>query len=270
MARLEYKYLIPASALDLVRRRLEPFVEPDCHRLPGRDQYTIRSIYFDTRGLDYYHQKESGIQHRRKLRLRAYNECTPDSRVFLEIKRKDDMAVSKARACCLFDEVEALFASGDIDRYLDGGEEARSDARAFFYHLHRYALRPVVLITYEREAFFGRHLPALRLTLDQNLRSAPFPVIGALYSDSQMAPSLQGYCIFEVKFSLGRPAWLMTLLAELKLERLALSKYAIALDEPRIPQQRGVFSVRACSHPLSLQRPQEVSMRMHQRSAAAG
>ncbi|MBI2501643.1 MAG: VTC domain-containing protein, partial [Candidatus Latescibacteria bacterium] len=104
-ARLEYKYLIPASALDLVRRRLEPFVEPDCHRIPGRDQYTIRSIYFDTRGLDYYYQKESGIQHRRKLRLRGYNQRIPSSRGFLEIKRKDDMAVSKARASCLFDEV---------------------------------------------------------------------------------------------------------------------------------------------------------------------
>jgi hypothetical protein len=269
MARLEYKYLLPVPALDLVRRRLEPFVEPDCHRLPGRDQYTIRSIYFDTRGLDYYHQKESGIQHRRKLRLRAYNERTSDSRVFLEIKRKDDMAISKARASCLFDEVEALFAGGDLDRYLEGGEESRSDARAFFYHLHRYALRPVVLVTYEREAYFGRHLPGLRLTLDQHLRSAPFPAIGDLYSESQMLPSLRGHCIFEVKFSLGRPAWLMELLDELELERLALSKYTIALDEHRIPQRNG-FSALARSRWLSPQFAQEVMANPPQRAAAAG
>lgn len=270
MARLEYKYLLPLSALDLVRRRLAPFIVPDHHRLPGRDQYTIRSIYFDTRDLDYYYEKESGIQHRRKLRLRGYNECLPSSRAYLEIKRKDDMAVSKARACCLFEQAEALFASGDLDRYLEGGAEGRADARAFFYHLYRYSLQPVVLVTYEREAFFARHLPALRLTLDLNLRSAPFPAVGALYSERQMTSSLQGHCIFEVKFSLGRPAWLMELLAELKLERLALSKYTIALDEHRIPQQRGAFSVLACSRPLSLQPSQEVSMSARPCSAAAG
>lgn len=269
MARLEYKYLIPASALDLVRRRLEPFVEPDCHQLPGRDQYTIRSIYFDTRGLDYYYQKESGIQHRRKLRLRGYNERTPGSRVFLEIKRKDDMAVSKARACCLFDEVETLFAGGDFDRYIEGEEKGRSDARAFFYHLHRYALRPVVLVTYEREAYFVRHLPGLRLTLDQNLRSAPFSSIGELYSEAKMAPSLRGQGIFEVKFSQGRPAWLMALLAELKLERLALSKYTIALDEHRISQRNG-FSALARSRWLSPQFAQEVMANPPQRVMAAG
>lgn len=266
MARLEYKYLIPASALDLVRRRLAPFVAPDPHRPPGRDDYTIRSIYFDTRGLDYYHQKESGIQHRRKVRLRGYNEHTPASRAYLEIKRKDDMTVSKARACCLFDEAEALFASGDLDHYLEGGAEGRADAQAFFYHLHRYALQPVVLVTYEREAFFGRRLPSLRLTLDQNLRSASFPSIGALYSEQQMIPSLRGHGILEVKFSLGRPAWLMELLAELKLERLALSKYTIALDEQRIPQQRGTLLARACSRSLSPQ----VLMDPRQGAVAAG
>jgi hypothetical protein len=270
MARLEYKYLLPASATDLVRRRLATFVEPDHHRPPGRDQYTIRSIYFDTRDLDYYYEKESGIQHRRKLRLRGYNEYTPASRAYLEIKRKDDMAISKARACCLFDEAEVLFSSGDLDRYLEGGLEGRADGRAFFYHLHRHALRPVILVTYEREAFFARHLPALRLTLDQNLRSAPFPAIGDLYREDRMTPSLQGYAIFEVKFSLGRPAWLMALLAELKLERLALSKYTIALDEHRLPQQRGAFSVLACARPLSLQPSKEGSMSARQFSAVAG
>lgn len=267
MARLEYKYLLPASALDLVRRRLASFMEPDHHRPLGRDQYTIRSIYFDTRDLGYYYEKESGIQHRQKLRLRGYNECTSSSRVFLEIKRKDDMAVSKARASCLFDEAEALFASGDLDRYIEEGDGNRSDARAFFYHLHRYSLRPVVLITYEREAFFGRHLPSLRLTLDYNLRSAPFPSIGALYRETRMIPSLRGHCILEAKFPQGRPAWLMELMAELKLERLALSKYAIALDEHRIPQHPGLFAAPAFFRPWS---PHEVVANSRQFSVAAG
>ena len=134
MKRLEYKYQVPVSALPALREQLNLFMIKDDYVQEDTGQYSVRSIYFDTYALDYYYQKESGIQHRRKMRLRGYNQRSEHSQAFLEIKRKDNMSISKARAPFYFGDVQALFSSGDIDRYIrESPPRARSDARAFFF-----------------------------------------------------------------------------------------------------------------------------------------
>jgi len=249
MPRLEYKYKVPTAALPSLREQLDAFMVKDKYVREDTGQYSIRSIYMDTYGLDYYYQKESGIQHRRKLRVRAYNEWSEDAQVFLEIKRKDNMSIAKTRAPFSFADIEALFASGDIERYIPAtSPQALSAARAFFFHMHRYALKPVVLICYEREAFFGRGDASLRITLDKNLRSAAFPHLDELYSEGKMQPSLRGHFILETKFYKGSiPGWLKSFFEKQRLERMALSKYAISLESHRIPQQARTFSTLAQS-----------------------
>jgi hypothetical protein len=244
MERLEYKYLVPEDALGPLRQQLLPFLVADSHVGQGGD-YAIRSIYFDTAAFDYYYQKESGIQYRRKLRVRGYGQQSKDALAFLEIKRKDNAVISKSRVSFDFRDGEALFASGDIARYIhhaDTDPRAVKDAQSFFYHLHRYSLLPTVLICYEREAYFGRYNSSLRLTLDKALRSAPFPRLDELYDEKQQRRSLEGHFILELKFNGGTPGWLKTLLEKYQLERQALSKYTISLDQHRIPQRATAFS----------------------------
>lgn len=269
MKRLEYKYKVPNAVLPALREQIDVFMVRDQHVLEDTGQYTIRSIYMDTYGLDYYYQKESGIQHRRKLRIRAYNERSAEARAFLEIKRKDNMAIAKTRAPFCLDDAEALFASGDIERYIDATHpHALSDARAFFFHMHRYALKPTVLICYEREAFFARADSSLRITLDKNLRSAPFPHIDEIYSEKRMRPSLAGHFILEVKFYRGSiPGWLKSFLERHGLERMALSKYGISLESHCIPQQARTFSTLAQSQIIHRKRRGDRSLA---HSTAAG
>ena len=248
--RFEFKHLVPIEDLARLRRALAPFVEMDPHVRKESGAYTVHSIYFDTCSLDYYHQKMAGIQHRKKVRVRGYNEREDGSPVFLEIKRKNNMAISKNRAWLRHGDLEELFASGDIDQYIretTGDPGDRENARRFFYHMYRYALRPVVLIHYEREAFFQKVNSSVRLTLDKNLRSSPFPALPDLFTERRMVDSLSGYFVFEVKFRQGIPWWLRTILDDFGLERTSVSKYTICLDEQGIPENasRGATLARS-------------------------
>ena len=117
--------------------------------------------------------------------MRGYNHQW-DAPVFLEIKRKDNMAVSKNRAPVLYRDVRDLLNSGDIENYVltnNGFMKAEEDARRFLYHMYRYALCPITLICYEREAFFGKLDPSMRITFDKNLRSSPYPSLDDLFKE---------------------------------------------------------------------------------------
>lgn len=253
MSRLEYKYLVPLEELSRLRQAISPFVEADEYAQNETGEYTVHSVYFDTFSLDYYYQKVAGIQHRKKIRVRGYNERERDTPVFLEIKRKNNMAISKKRAPLLFKHIRDLFVIGDVEQYVlngDGTPEAVEDARRFFYHVYRHALRPTVLIRYEREAFFGKFNSSLRITFDKNLRSSPYPALEDLFGADGAVSSLLGHFILEVKFHdciPSIPSWLKTILEHFNLKRAALSKYTICLDTHRIPRESSKLSTLAFS-----------------------
>jgi len=62
-------------------------------------KYRVTSLYFDTYGNDDYYDKSAGILTRKKLRARIYGYDLDDNvvNVFLEIKHKHDMFISKDR-----------------------------------------------------------------------------------------------------------------------------------------------------------------------------
>ncbi len=115
MGRIENKYLVPPG-------NSRTSATPSCHLLTGRiqrpddNEYRVHSIYNDTASFAFYHEKMAGIQHRTKVRVRGYNEGHDESKVFLEIKRKNDAVISKYRAPVLFRNVRALFETRDIRR----------------------------------------------------------------------------------------------------------------------------------------------------------
>jgi hypothetical protein len=240
--RLEYKYLVPAGLLPRLRRAIAPFVETDAHAVAyGARGYTVRSIYFDTCTLDFYHQKLAGLETRKKLRLRGYNGGGEDSIVFLEIKRKRALCVAKNRAPVEYAHAPDLFASGDVARYVlarPDCPQALEDARRFFFYLRRDALRPVVLVAYEREAYHARFDLSLRITFDKNLRGAARPTLDALFGEERMRHALARYFIMEVKFHGRFPAWLRPIVGSLGLRPEAISKYVICIDEQGVSRSR--------------------------------
>jgi hypothetical protein len=229
--RHEHKFLVPERLLDAVRRRIEPFVELDPHvsRRGGRT-YTVRNIYFDDAQFKSYFEKNDGLEVRAKPRIRGYDRHEPGGLVFLEVKRRHGAVGSKDRAVVPFERLPELCDTGDVDRlvaepaWLPG---SRNSARKFLFHLHRDALRPVLLECYDREPYVGRIEPSLRITLDRSVRSALYPRLGDLFACDGTRRSFRRSFVLEVKYDVpfGFPYWLRAFLAEHRLFPEALSKY---------------------------------------------
>jgi hypothetical protein len=212
--RFEHKYLVPESLLPPLRHLLAPFMRADRHATRGGEdgcrQYVVRSIYLDTPQLSYYHETEDGIDFRAKPRIRAYDDAHASAPVFLEVKRRHGAVVSKWREAVAFAEL---------------GE--RPLARTFAFQLRRRALRPVLLVVYDREPYVGLLEPSLRITFDRRLRSVAWPRVEGLFDERGARPSLAGSFILEVKHdeAFGFPTWLRPFLTRHGLASRSLSKY---------------------------------------------
>lgn len=232
--RHEYKYLASMSDLDAIRRKIEPYVRLDKYAEKRQNKdYTVKSIYLDNAHFEHYHDKIEGYKIRKKLRIRGYNELEADSTVFLEIKRKFESYIDKDRTALRFSDLTSLFETRDFQRYLivnNGNLEALEAAQKFFFHLYRKALKPVVLVIYDREAFHCHFNPSLRITFDKRLRCRLFPALDSLYDDGDLSYPLRDRFILEIKFTRGIPLWAKELIKELRLSRYALSKYTICMD----------------------------------------
>jgi hypothetical protein len=215
-----------------------PFLELDQFAEAGDlNQYTVRSIYFDTAKYDFYFEKIEGIKNRKKVRLRGYNEEHADNTVFLEIKRKYNVPIIKYRAPVLFSDAQDMFKDKTINGQIlfsDTFPKGIENSKRFFYQLFSKNLRPVVLIVYEREAYLSKFDSTVRLTFDKNLRSKAYPTIDSLYMEDKLNASLMDHFIMEVKFNRTFPAWLNPIISRFSLRKQSASKYVISMDHNRI------------------------------------
>jgi hypothetical protein len=238
---VENKYLVPETLRERLRAAIQPFVHPDPHATPreshgGYRGYTVRSIYYDTSRFAHYFANEDGLAVRAKPRIRGYDQERPDSVAFLEIKKRHGAVGSKARAPVRFAAMPALLASGEIASHVGPSRSCPSaitDAEQFVHRVHRFALRPVVAVVYDREPYVGNYETSLRVTFDGDVRSLAFPALSDLYQSGYERRSLRGYFVLEVKYDsrLGFPIWLRPFLASHGIVRRALSKYSVCLTD---------------------------------------
>lgn len=231
--RLEYKYLVDNNRHDELIAAVKPYLVPDTNYSPS-NHYTVRSIYFDTSKLKYYHEKLEGINVRKKLRVRGYNEFNSENVVFLEIKRKYENYIDKDRSALMYYDLDELLKTRNIESYVlteNGYANSREDAEKFLHHVFKKSLKPIVLVVYDREAYYSKFDSNLRITLDKNLRYLMQPSLNKLYTERDMKYALRNKFIFEVKFNKGFPKWLKNMISEFQLSRKALSKYTICLDK---------------------------------------
>jgi len=233
-SRLEYKFLVPTAIVSDIRRAITPYVRLDAYSEVRKEkEYTVRSIYYDTANFDCYEEKVEGFLEKKKFRIRGYNSLEECNAVFLEIKRKLHDFIAKDRSCFRWNQVRSIFAAGGAGiRQLLAGPTAGNEeaARHFLYFYLRRRLLPVILVVYEREAFYSKFDRFLRITLDRDLRSYLYPALDMLYYNSGLKYALPQTSILEVKFYRGLPLWIQSLAKAYHLQRLAVSKYAICLD----------------------------------------
>ena len=236
--KFEFKYIVPASQLDKLREAIRPYVELDPYaEAMDKNEYTVRSVYFDSSRFDYYHEKIDGYKVRKKIRIRGYNENSENGAVFMEIKRKFKEPIEKDRERVTFEVMKRLIkgeGSGAYGKEVD--DHGVNGAGKFLYHVYRNNLKPVVLVVYEREAFYDRFKNENRITFDKNLRSVAYPGMDDLYSEENAVEAMKGSFILEVKFKEHFPPWLRLIIGQLGLIKRSASKYVICVNSHHLTE----------------------------------
>ena len=217
--RHELKYLISASAAELLRRRLPCIMQRDPHAGPT-GQYTIRSLYFDDFNGGAYYEKIDGVCDRLKYRIRLYNYNT--SFMKLECKEKHGSLTRKRAKTVSAEQVAALRENTPIA----GAEGLVLELQQ---KLRWEGLRPKVLVDYDRTPFVSVY-GNTRITLDENVRTRPY-IAHLFASPRAMIPVMDpDQVILEVKFDDFLPGHLVAALADIPKVNMAISKFALCMS----------------------------------------
>jgi len=214
--RYEIKYLITEEQCEKLKKLFTEYMTGDEY-----GNSTIRNIYFDTPSYLLIRNSVEKPVYKEKLRLRSYGVTTPDSTVFLEVKKKFKGVVYKRRL--RLKEKEAL------DYILDGVKLPDSQIfREIDYFVSYYKeLIPRVVISYEREAFYSKYDSTFRVTFDKNVlyRQDDLSLESGVYG-KRILP--EGKVLMEVKTAYAIPLWLTSFLSENKIYKTSFSKYGTA------------------------------------------
>jgi len=229
ISRFEFKYhLSPAKAI-FARDYIAQFLKKD-PEAEGKGVYTVTSLYFDTPHLSDYYEKGGGYLIRKKLRARIYgrglsNE-TPD--IFLEVKKKYDMAFLKHRVRISREEWDAL-GRGEYAHILarERSVHARKDLEVFLFLLLSEGRTPQYFIRYIREPFISDGGAPVRITFDSQVEAAAHASLEAPIHCEPVSPNIT---VLEVKFTSSLPYWFTRLERDLELARDTFSKYANGID----------------------------------------
>lgn len=214
--RVEKKYRLTPTQKDALLALIGPRLTPDAH---GRN--TICSLYLDTPDHLIIRNSIIARTYKEKLRLRSYGTPTMDDLVFLEIKKKFKRVVYKRRERMTLREAMA---------YIEHGEKPCDSQimREIDYAMHFYrSPKPMMLIAYEREAYFDAENPDLRITFDTDVRARD--------TDCRLENGSHGeyllpedVILMEIKTGGAMPVWLAGALNQCSILPGKFSKYGTA------------------------------------------
>lgn len=235
--RYELKYLLTKEQKQVILDTIQPYMEQDAF---GRS--TIRNIYYDTPNNQLIRTSLEKPVYKEKLRVRSYKTASPDSIVFVELKKKYKSVVYKRRVSVMeqdamqyLKEGKALPVQNQITKELD-----------YFCQLYKN-LEPAMFLTYDRQAFYGREDRELRITFDENILWRTEDI--SLCSDVYGTPIIEdGYSLMEVKIAGAMPMWLAQTLSEQHIFKTSFSKYGNAYL-----QQQKIIQYHVITQPQPLQ-----------------
>lgn len=215
--RYELKYLLTREQQETVLREMTPYM--------ALDQYgktVIRNVYYDT---DTYLLIRRSIEkpaYKEKLRLRSYAQATPETPVFVELKKKFDSVVYKRRLS-MNEEMAKGWLRGEKSDFPDSQISREIDYFRDFYG----SLRPTVFLSYERHAYYAKDGSNFRVTFDDEILcrntdltlTAPVCGVSLLPEDN---------VLMEIKCSGSIPLWMTEILSREKIYKTAFSKYGTA------------------------------------------
>ncbi len=217
--RKELKY--PISYFDYVSlsQRLYNILQEDENN--GQGGYIVRSLYFDSYSNTDFYEKLSGLQNRKKIRLRIYKHDDPN--VKLEIKKKFADNQKKSTVVISRQDAQSL-----IDLDYDVLLKYKSETAVEIYNIMRInRLIPVVLIEYNRKAYI-HPMNKIRITLDTEIKSNETKF--DFFSKSPVLIPTDDYFqgILEVKYDGFIFKWITDIFNDYDLNRESYSKYMVS------------------------------------------
>ena len=226
-ARVETKYLLTlsqAAAMEMGLLRLG-FGKTDF----GSPR--VQSLYYDTADYALIRASLERPAYKEKLRLRAYGEPGALTQSFVEIKKKYNGVVYKRRTAMPLREAMDDLYWGQMP------EKAGQVGREVQWMMRRYDLRPAAVIAYDRDAWFCKEQPGVRITFDRRLTFRDWAL--DLNSGEPGIPLLSaGRRLMEIKTNGVYPLWLVQLLRETGVQRTHFSKYGLAYRQYIHPQSK--------------------------------
>ncbi|MFH1611585.1 MAG: polyphosphate polymerase domain-containing protein [Patescibacteria group bacterium] len=227
--RYELKYVLPIAKCNKIIKDLEVYVVPDSYG-DALGRYMLTSLYYDTTDFRFYHEKINGLKHRKKLRIRIYEnqeQVTEDTLVYVEVKERIDRIIRKRRVSMKLKD--ALAFCGD-ENALELNIQPDKVLSEFRYMLRMYHLRPTIITSYQRQAFHGtKYDRGLRITFDTNMRYRRnnLDLTKKDFGEFMLPPDV---CIMEIKVNNSIPLWLTQIIAKHELQIYRISKYCTSLE----------------------------------------
>ncbi len=216
--RHENKYLISEGTARLIENKLVRLLRKDRNQIGN--SYRIRSLYFDDAYFSSYRENEAGVDDRKKIRIRVYDD--PSRLIRLEIKYKLKSKVYK-ESCIL---KEPLFWQ-IINHELRFKEDYPQALRLFYLETMLYDLRPSIIVEYERSTFVSR-IGNVRVTLDRNI-SYSSDIYDFLEPEIALTPLLPaGQQVLEVKYDEFLPEIIAQTIETGELSQTTFSKFYLS------------------------------------------
>lgn len=225
--RFEFKYHLPIFTVDKIIDDLLEYMDWDPFVSNRIDKsYQVNSLYFDSFSFGCYNEKLAGVKERKKLRLRTYaTALEPTTKVFLEIKRKDDMVVFKDRLIIDYQDCHNL---SDLKRYQFSKQEKKV-LEEFLWTKSYNCMTPKLMVVYKRKALVGRFDKRFRITFDSQIQA--YPANQLSFSGNQPAAEIfPKRVIMELKYNNGIPYWFHWMIQKYQLSREPFSKYCQSLE----------------------------------------
>jgi SPX domain protein involved in polyphosphate accumulation len=191
-------------------------------------EYLIQDLYFDTADWDIIRKSIEKPLYKEKLRLRFYDQYSPESQGFLELKKKFDGIVYKRRIAFPLKELKNRCVR-EIVSSIDS-----QISREIGFYLQNNKVSEKIHITYKRNAYTGIEDRDLRITFDKdiffNLSSLDNNPDDYHLTQNQMILD-QNQMVMEIKTTGAMPLWLTCALSKNSIFPAPFSKFGVCYTE---------------------------------------
>lgn len=216
--RNEEKYIVNEAAFKILQMKLDQIALTDPHQ--KGESYRIRSLYFDDCYDSAFYENDAGVDERKKIRIRVYDN--PKNLIRLEIKHK--LRGKNYKEACPI-STESFYKI--LNKELRFDESFPKALRLLYLEMMTKNSEPKVITEYERSTYiYG--IGNVRITFDRNI-SYSNDFNRFLKKNIRLTPLLQkGMHVLEVKYDEFLPDFIGQLIETGDLSLSTFSKYYLS------------------------------------------